>query len=111
MTTEIKYYLEKKKEGIEYSEIRKEMIQNGYSLIEITFMINEIDDNFIEFKETKQKLNLSNISSNIFYLIIGIIFLFIFLLYSIYFAINLRLGIIGYINCILLFISWFIYVL
>lgn len=53
----IRSYLEQKKSGKDYSEIRKELFQKGYSKEEVSFLIREIDSlllsSMVIQKETK----------------------------------------------------------
>lgn len=92
MNSEIKYYLDKKNEGVEYSEIRKEMLKNGYSKKDITFLINEIDDYYVRDLEKNRVLSTSNVFSAYVYISIGSVLLIISFIYLYLTYIYKRIG-------------------
>ena len=75
--SEIGHYVQKRKEGWDNSQVRKELSEQGYSKEDIFTIINEIDDAFILSVEKRQAFSFSNVSVSIVQIIVGIIILLI----------------------------------
>ena len=70
--SEIQYYVQKRREGWDNSQVRKELKNNGYSKEDIYYYVNEIDDVFIKGINDKSELTVNNISLRSVELIVGI---------------------------------------
>ena len=75
--SEIQYYVQKRREGWENSQVRKELENQNYSKEDVFFYLNKIDDLFVSEIKNKSKLTLNNVSLRTFELIFGIVLLII----------------------------------
>ena len=69
---EILYYVNKRKEGWEISQIRKEIESQGYEKDDVFYYLNEIDDEFVKTINEKSDFTVSNVSLRIIELILGL---------------------------------------
>lgn len=70
--SEIQYYVEKRREGWDNSQLKEELRNKGYSSEDIYYFVNEIDDIFVKRINEKSELSVNNFSLRIFELILGI---------------------------------------
>lgn len=70
--SEIQYYVQKRREGWDNSQVKKELLENGYSDKDLFYYINEIDDLFIQGIKDKSDLTINNFSLRTVELVIGI---------------------------------------
>jgi hypothetical protein len=70
--SEIQFYAQKRREGWDNSQVRKELASNGYSKEDTFYYVNEIDDLFIKGINDKSELTVNNFSLRTFELIFGI---------------------------------------
>ncbi len=75
--SEILYYVQKRKEGWEISQVRKELESQGYDKEDVFFYLNDIDDAYVKSINDKSDLTLNNISLRIAETIIGTVILLI----------------------------------
>ncbi|MEN8928608.1 MAG: hypothetical protein ABF242_01180 [Flavobacteriales bacterium] len=75
--SEIQYYVQKRREGWDNSQVRKDLLNSGHSKEDIFFFVNEIDDIFIKGINDKSELSVGNFSLRVFELVFGIFLLLI----------------------------------
>lgn len=98
---DINYYVKKRQKGADYSEIRKELTELGYSKEEITQTVSAIDDKFVRLIEEKKNKNIANIINGIIRVTLGIFLL----LYSVWLIIGgFNYGL-GFLDVIILIFS------
>ena len=74
---EILYYVQKRKEGWDNSQIRKELVKEGYDKEDIFYILNDIDDAYVKSLNTKNDLSVNNVSLRILELSLGLVILLI----------------------------------
>lgn len=98
---DINYYVKKRQKGADYSEIRKELTELGYSKEEITQTVSAIDDKFVRLIEEKKNKNIANIINGIIRVTLGVFLL----LYSVWLIIaGFKYGL-GFLDVIILIFS------
>lgn len=75
--SEIEYYVQKRREGWDNSQVRKELQSEGYSEEEIFYCVNKIDDLFVNIKKDKSEFTVINFSNGLLELLIGLVILVI----------------------------------
>ena len=75
--SEIQYYVQKRREGWDNSQVREELKNNGYSTEDIYFYVNEIDDIFVKGINDKSELSVNNFSLRTFEIIIGLVLMIV----------------------------------
>lgn len=98
---DINYYVKKRQKGADYSELRKELTELGYSKEEITQTVSAIDDKFVRLIEEKKNKNIANIINGIIRVTLGVFLL----LYSVWLIIGgFNYGL-GFLDVIILIFS------
>lgn len=75
--SEIQYFVQKRRESIANSEIRKEIETQGYSKSEVFYWVNKIDDEFLLSVTNKRDLAINNFTLRALELTFGIVMLII----------------------------------
>lgn len=77
----INEFIEKRMAGMDYSEIRDELMSLGYTKDDVRDIINEIDEKYLKILEQKNNKSISNILNGSVRFILGIGLLLICFLY------------------------------
>jgi len=89
-------YIERRIEGMDYSEMHKELNSLGYDKVFIKDFINEVDAKYLLILAQKNNRSFSNVLNGSIRLILGIALLFVFIVYTVTAIVNASsLGFIG----------------